>query len=1216
MKRFSAAALALISALIFICALSPHAPEPATNRGNARTEAHRLRALSQLPVTRATAQPKPTPKPKIMATEIPQIPRGESKQAALTGTTTQIPGGGFKCSERPDWFIRNSDDNYRPDSTNSKGWIVSGNAVTPPSDVPLGNYYLYLPTGQPFGAFAPDYCASAGDVYQFEVVCLTLSLDLTENGDGTYTATATPHGGTAPITYAWTLPANATGVSGTGNTRTFKSDGGDVTVTATDADSANPCTATATQHICALAADLRLNGGGSDGADHAGFNANITASQGTAPYHVVWQFPPDATVVFQEDFSTNNYATTSFNVPMGRENRTVTLSSVVSDSANPSCAKTFSQSLTLADPYEPPTCPAGQHDDGTGVCVADNPNGPQPCATGYSWNGSACVPDTPTDPPTDPPQCPEGQEWNGYQCVPITPPVDPSPCTVDAILTVDNKGGGLYRISADATGVNNPPAVFAWTRDGAALASTASFIEATIAKNASALFQCTIDDANCRIIRTVRVQNEDGGGGGDGGGDGGGGGGPTTPVDPNAVPSVPLAPTVAKDCEGDKIIVTAPAKPPGATSLEIARDDASETVIATATFDDENAGNAPRKYRARALNKNGASDWGPWSDGVALVSDALQIEWIAPGEGASIARAVWLRFALVDSGESVDACGNASLPAGACASLDADDAQIELYLGDYRLSIEVVRVSGSPRNGNYAAFFEPRDYLNAPRDLRVRARGSDCCFAHLARPVTVANSLYGSVFYRDVARFAAPGGMLVPRASVGVEAWPVDENRRFNYWVQHAVRSGTDLDGPYRHEDWDRHQPILLQRGETHEAGGQRIARAQYDAAVTFNLPHQNEVRLRQKWTAQWVLAAFVTGTARVAKLRQVEPGRHLVWGTDPARAFIYDGQLTPIFEGAEHAAADALDAALLGDKLFVVRPGELFAYDTDAGQEAMNYSVRGETRAPRWVEVIGGRAVALYVDAAQNPATRCYDLSFGAPQLLWELEAAATFCAPVASAPSEGGGPGGGPGGGMGSGQSRGLVIGCGAQLWASTDGAAAPALARTFGAAVTAVSSEFIGLANGEVWSRAGTDYARALTLDGAVGGVASWNGGTRGEISGERPARGVAGGPGPWLSAQRQNRSWFDEIELALPLELAGQAVDGVSALELFALELPSLASPDDPQASRQRDERLLIGTREGGVLFVYERSALSQAQGALGATFTAAPRLLPYPMRAQN
>ena len=572
---------------------------------------------------------------------------------------------------------------------------------------------------------------------------------------------------------------------------------------------------------------------------------------------------------------------------------------------------------------------------------------------------------------------------------------------------------------------------------------------------------------------------------------------------------------------------------------------------------------------------------------------APSVTFETPDAGAQLARFARVRVAVSDPNEETDPCSkNYDRP----CNHEADGAALRLWLGDFEIIAQWKLENGTPLNGVYATWIDTRDLANGAKTLKVSARGVGCCRAEATRSVTLANSLFANVFYRDIRR-SARADLVIGRAHIGIEVRALEENLARRYWVQHGARSGTELDGPYKHEDWHKHQPVLLEQGEKQNAQGARIARQQYNAPIVLPLPHKPEMRVRQKWTAQFYLAAFDTGSSAVAKIREIEPGRHLVWTSGAARAWVYDGEtLGPLFVGADNDAGDAIDGALLDDKLFVVRPssddnprGELFAYDTDAGQVAMLYTVRGETRAPRFVERVGARVLALYVDAEQAPATRCYDLSFGAPRLAWQLAAPVTFCAPVAG----------------------GLAVAIEGALWTSADGLAAPALSFEFPAPVRAVSVDWVGLENGQVWKRAAAP-AVVLQRAGAVTGVATWSAGTTGEVAGQETARGVVGGASSWLSGERGNGTWYDEVELTLPLDLSSKTVDAVSALELFAVDLPPIQGDTDAAPAPQRDERLLIGTRQSGLFFVYQRSALSERDGAIATSHDTAPRVFPFPM----
>ena len=289
--------------------------------------------------------------------------------------------------------------------------------------------------------------------------------------------------------YNWTLPG-ASNVSGTGNTRTFTSDGGDVTVEVSDADTPDPCTATATEHICGLAVTVALSPnlaiGDSRGAK---YTAQVSAANGTLPFSVVWTFPAGAVGATGDGELTSGGSTyfkdAEFYLPYRTDAHAETISATVTDSASPPCQKTRSDAQSYSGDQPGDGCPAGQHDDGTGQCVPDEPTGPQPCASGYEWNGAACVP---VAPPVD--------------------PVDPNGCCLP----------GYYREVA---------------------------------------------------------------------------GGPCIPVPtlPPGPPSAPNAPVAAKDCATGVINITVEF-PPGVTSIEIARDDAPDVVIAIAT-----------------LNANGEVEW-------------------------------------------------------------------------------------------------------------------------------------------------------------------------------------------------------------------------------------------------------------------------------------------------------------------------------------------------------------------------------------------------------------------------------------------------------------------------------------------------------------------------------------------------------------------------------------------------------------------------------
>lgn len=572
---------------------------------------------------------------------------------------------------------------------------------------------------------------------------------------------------------------------------------------------------------------------------------------------------------------------------------------------------------------------------------------------------------------------------------------------------------------------------------------------------------------------------------------------------------------------------------------------------------------------------------------------APAVAFLLPVAEAVLKNLALVRVSVADPNEETNPVhANYARPCNA----EADGAGLQLFLGTYQVAVPWKLASGTPLNGIWEAFLDTRDISNGAQEMRVSARGVGCCRVEATRPITVSNTLQGAIFYRDL-ESSVGVGFVIPDAKIGIETRALEENTGRRYWMQWGVRSGTALDGPMKHEDWLKHQPVLQVRGESQSAQGNRVERINWSAMVKFRLPLSREVRLRRKYTPQFYLSCFATGCSTLPKIREIEAGRHLVFGREPGKVFFYDADgLELQADLATYNAADALDVALVGDKIYVVRPGEIFTIDRDPGQLSMPSGVRGETRAPRFIEALAGKPLAIYVDesAAPTPApkTACFDLSFPSPLPRWTLPLAATLTS-------------------VAQGQ---LFIACGTRLFKSAGGTGAPALVREFGAPVTAIAPELVGLENGEVWELISNVWRRRFTREGAIGGAARWTGGTGGEANSD-PAHGIVGGAGDGLSGQKPNGSWFDERALLVPPDLAPKAVAAVTAIELFSVDIPSPApEPGAPPAEAvpapERDERLLIGTGGDGLFFVYQRSALSEKQGAIAVSRDTVPRIFPF------
>ncbi|BCM88694.1 hypothetical protein IAD21_00536 [Abditibacteriota bacterium] len=609
----------------------------------------------------------------------------------------------------------------------------------------------------------------------------------------------------------------------------------------------------------------------------------------------------------------------------------------------------------------------------------------------------------------------------------------------------------------------------------------------------------------------------------------------------------------------------------------------------------------------------------------------------APAASATLKNFALVRVQVGDPNEQTDPCHH-NYPR-AC-NHETDGPDLQLFVNEYHVVTTWKRISGTPLNGVWETHLDTRDISNGAHTLKVSARGVGCCRVYNTRAVTFANTLQGNIFYRDTIAQVAEG-FVISNAMIGVEVRALEENTSRRYWMQWGVRSGTTLDGAYSHDDWPKHQPVIPILGAQWSAQGLRFERRNYSAHVTFRIPLSRDVRFRRKWTPQFYLSAFDLECETVAKIREIESGRHYVFTTTPARVWMYDGNTVKIYgdfsvaptvdegelgddedegdfedealdrAGSNIYAPTAIDCAVLGgettgDKVYVVVPpstenagkGEVFAFDPDAKQVALEYGIRKENRIPRFVEVVGGRVVCLYIHDSSvtlpvaSKHTRAYDLTFATPTLLWGLSDPATFASVDGDT----------------------LLVACSNKLYAG-DGKTTPALVRVFGSAVTAATKTLVGLANGQVWKKTTDGWSLVLTRDEAIGGTASWSAGTMGEAQTEE-ARGVVAGNGHWLVGERGNGTWYDERDLLVPVDLAPKTVVSVAALDVFSVDVAAPSSSDDAVAAPQKDERLLVGTGQSGLFFVYQRSLLSEKDGAIAVSHDSVPRVFPFPRRAES
>lgn len=683
------------------------------------------------------------------------------------------------------------------------------------------------------------------------------------------------------------------------------------------------------------------------------------------------------------------------------------------------------------------------------------------------------------------------------------------------------------------------------------------------------------------------------------------------PATTGPVPEAPAAPECEKDCQAGTILIVAPDWPvePAvlATTMRLRRsadNGATWTVIHTWTEPGGDYTDAvefgPFIYACQALNANGGSAWGPASAPVSLLSDTLTITWLEPAAGVTLANKALLWFQLADAGEPRPADCPPFAGSGGCWDSAAD---VQLFVDGLPALVTITRESGTERNGIYRAVLDTRDYANGARALRAVATGTDCCPAKAERAVTLNNSLRrGTLYLQQQWLEAPPLGQQWNKAGISLENAPLYAAARRRYWVRSALTTDAaklvdwaaeNLTAQAKADAFDALQQVTMQRKQSSATP----ERTQY-AAVPDLAPGGVAIYWVQQWNPAEVLSAWEPGCERIESIIEEIPGAYLVFArnSDDSAAKLFRFTinastgafaLTLLVDFADHAAPDVSNIARLADKVFAVRPGELFAVDLDSGQATINLAPRGETRAPLLVCNAGGKALALFVDANLSEArTRCYDLTFAAPRLLWSLDEAATRVAWLNNT----------------------LVVAAGAQLFSAPNNNEAPMLVHTFSAPITSLDAcddySLIGLQNGEVWKLTGGDWALLTTLPAAVNAASAWEG------SGDEWLA-VAGAETAQLHEELSGGAWTDARAI-LPPDGMNSQVSAITALARFEkITQAAQGTPGEPEfVPEKKIAALLIGSAPDGLLLALELSEWNAARGALLASRVGCLNIDPY------
>ena len=644
-----------------------------------------------------------------------------------------------------------------------------------------------------------------------------------------------------------------------------------------------------------------------------------------------------------------------------------------------------------------------------------------------------------------------------------------------------------------------------------------------------------------------------------------------------SAPTTPAAPTVTKSCATQTISVQAPAWPSGTTSMEVQREDAG---VASATVNTWSAAGGSYtdatvvrfisyRYRVRALNSVGASAWGAWSGAIELRSTTT-LAWDAPAASSSLSNEVTLAFT---------------------PSAPITEAAIEIN------GLPVVAILDGAQ---YVATIDSRDYANGAVTLRALGKGADTCWAEATRAVTFDNTLAGSVTYQLIRVDNQRVGQAINRLDVGLKTFALPASARRRYWLQtRLISSGMDglpadmtsLNASALAALWDKGQPITLEKGHESTATGARIAATwHYRSGVLLEKTGQSAWLMIRK-TAAEVLSWWESGYDRLGSIKRDSDGDYwmLARTDDDSGAGLWRFQADASGDhwGEEIAltasAPDARDFCHLGDKVYLLRNTTATAatvrvLDRDSGEAILDIAIPGEARKATFIEAIGSKPILLCVDGALGSnRTRAYDLSFAAPKVLWGLNEAVTTVAVLNGK----------------------LLLGTATGLYGSDGGTSAPALIGALPASVSAIGMEalengrgLVGLTNNTVYSfalGAGLDALPLATLADDVVALATWHGALD-------LARGVAAAQST-LSEQGNGGVWVNGATLDVPAGVTG-TVAAITALRRFERTAKAaVGTPGGPGfVPALLDERLLIATRDSGLLAVLERSAINESSGA--------------------
>lgn len=577
-------------------------------------------------------------------------------------------------------------------------------------------------------------------------------------------------------------------------------------------------------------------------------------------------------------------------------------------------------------------------------------------------------------------------------------------------------------------------------------------------------------------------------------------------------------------------------------------------------------------YRCRAIGPGGTSLWSDYLT-VTLISSTAHVVITEPEDGATITgERVWLQMTITDTG------------AGA--------TEQKFQASGFDLPTSPTRLpGGTNKNGQWRLLFDTTEWLVGEVPIRGLALGSDGLFAFDEVVVNVENTPSTGIDVADWGPLVSGDALVFDKVHVSAEVPVLSDRPRRQWWATVGLRAwlrGESDPLPTRPTDAEeveeqrlKHQAVTMGAGPVAESNSQRPERRLFRATPRL-LKGAHYVVARVVLTRREIATAQkLAPSSKLYKAREAGD-KTLIYGLDSASVWEFDGDLAVIkWNGEEASRADAVDFALLDDKVLVVMPdNKLWLLDTDANDlpaRIILARIDGteEDRPIKFIEAVGGAFWVWCVDPNKVDATKTvvYKITGNQFKKLFEMQGAVS---------------------GVDVSNSLGIVgMSVGSQLWRSNTGAA-PVLAREFPSPISAFSGSLVGLQNGEVWNFLEDYFLEGTILSGPVGAVGTW-------MDGGETARAVAIGEGDLQMWERgfNNSPGFGPARVLSNPTQTPDTVENVRAFRRFVqtVEIPEEEQTGAPGEATTRDiDKLLALTEDDGLLIVLYTSSLSESTGS--------------------